>query len=335
MLAKTRMGDRNETVDMLRALAALAVCLFHFTRFDYFTGVSVIEPICRYGSLGVEVFFVTSGFIVPYAMQRGGYTLRAWPTFMWKRLLRLEPPYLVSIALVLVLDLIALQLKGPHDAPLPWDTAHVASHVGYLTGVMGFSWLNPVYWTLAIELQFYLLCSLIVPMLVALERRLSRIAIILALAVLPLLLPSASELTLLPYLRAFALGLLTFLATSELITRGQFWFSIAALAALVFATLPLAVAFAGIATALVIACVRLRHLAPIAWLATLSYSLYLVHVPIGGRLVTLGARLPTTAWLEIVLVILALAASLGAAYALYVAVERPSRLLAGRLQYPR
>lgn len=318
---------------MLRAVAALAVCFFHFTRFDYFADVSIIEPICRYGALGVEVFFVTSGFIVPYAMLRSGYTLSAWPTFMSKRLLRLEPPYLASIALVLALDVISMRLMPSSNQPLLWDTAHVASHVGYLTGIMGMPWLNPVYWSLAIELQFYLLCSLLTPALIMLKHWLSRVAIIFALAALPLLLPSASELTLVPFLPAFALGLLAFLAACELITRAQFWVSMAVLAVVLVATSKVPVALAGIAAAIVIACVRLPRLAPIAWLAALSYSLYLVHVPIGGRLVALGARLPITAWVEIMLVALALAASLVAAYTLYIAVERPSRLLADRFRY--
>ena len=57
-----------------------------------------------YGWLGVEVFFVISGFIIPYSMLHAGYE------FLWhfgrhlvKRIIWLEPPYLASIAVVLVL----------------------------------------------------------------------------------------------------------------------------------------------------------------------------------------------------------------------------------------
>ncbi len=55
------MAERNQTVDALRAIAALWVCLFHFTSA---TGVG------RYGYLGVTIFFVISGFIVPWSMAR-------------------------------------------------------------------------------------------------------------------------------------------------------------------------------------------------------------------------------------------------------------------------
>lgn len=326
-------SDRNQTVDALRAVAALAVCLFHFTRFDYFKAVSVLEPVARYGGLGVDVFFVVSGFIVPYAMQRGRYSLRAWPTFMWKRLVRLEPPYLVSIALLIALDLVVMLTPWSSGEPPEWTVPQVASHVGYLTELMGLSWLNPVYWSLAIELQFYLLCALIVPALGALKTQLTRIALVFALAASPLIAPGAPAFTLVPYLPIFALGLLTFLVASTLIERRPFWFALVALVTLVFATLPLPTALAGSAAAILIASVRLPRLAPIAWLGMLSYSLYLSHVPIGVRVFNFGARLPATAWLELALVMLALMLSLGAAYALYVAVERPSRRFAERLGY--
>ena len=78
---------RNETVDALRAAAALSVCFFHFTHGQsYFQDVSIVRPAGAFGWLGVEVFFVISGFIVPYSMARAGYRLAMWPRFMAKRL---------------------------------------------------------------------------------------------------------------------------------------------------------------------------------------------------------------------------------------------------------
>jgi peptidoglycan/LPS O-acetylase OafA/YrhL len=326
-------SDRNQTVDALRAVAALAVCLFHFTRFDHFKAVSFLEPVGRYGALGVEVFFVVSGFIVPYAMLRARYSLRAWPTFMWKRLVRLEPPYLVSIALLLVLDAGSMLLPWSRGEPPEWTMPQVASHIGYAAGLLGYSWLNPVYWSLAIELQFYLLCAVLVPALVALKKQLMRLALILALAALPLVVPSAPTLTLVPHLPTFALGLLTFLAASGLIAQRAFWLALVVFSALLAGTVPLPVALAGSAAAITIACLRLPRLTPIAWLATLSYSLYLAHVPIGVRVLNLGARLPATPWLELALVVLALVLSIGTAYALHAVVERPSRRFAERFGY--
>lgn len=66
-------GQRNQVVDALRAVAALWVCLYHFTG-----GVGI----GAFGYLGVTVFFVISGFIVPYSMLQGGYALE----FRWEPL---------------------------------------------------------------------------------------------------------------------------------------------------------------------------------------------------------------------------------------------------------
>jgi peptidoglycan/LPS O-acetylase OafA/YrhL len=107
----------------------------------------------------------------------------------------------------------------------------------------------------------------------------------------------------------------------------------AAFVALLAGTVPLPTALAGGAAALAIVCFRLPRLAPIAWLAALSYSLYLAHVPIGVRVINLGAHMPATPWLELALVTLALVLSIGTAYALYAMVERPSRRFAERFGY--
>src|SRR5215510_4747208 len=112
------MEERNQTIDALRATAALWVCLFHFT---------VGTGIGAHGYLGVTIFFVISGFIVPYSMMRGGYTIAAWPRFMLRRLVRLEPPYLASIGLILVLG----ALDALRGFPQVWTAKQIAGHLGY------------------------------------------------------------------------------------------------------------------------------------------------------------------------------------------------------------
>jgi peptidoglycan/LPS O-acetylase OafA/YrhL len=45
------------------------------------------------------MFFVLSGFIIPYSMARASYTVADFPRFVLKRVTRIDPPYLVAIAL--------------------------------------------------------------------------------------------------------------------------------------------------------------------------------------------------------------------------------------------
>ena len=123
------MAKRNQTVDALRAVAALWVCLWHFT---LGTGIGA------HGYLGVTIFFVISGFIVPHSMMRSGYTLAAWPTFMLKRLARLEPPYLASIVLTLALG----AFEASRGFPPNWTAAQIVGHLGYANAFLGLPWLD-------------------------------------------------------------------------------------------------------------------------------------------------------------------------------------------------
>ena len=58
------------------------------------------------GYLGLTIFFVISGLVIPYAMWRGRYRGPAdAPAFILKRLTRLKPPYFAAIAITLVLGI--------------------------------------------------------------------------------------------------------------------------------------------------------------------------------------------------------------------------------------
>lgn len=330
-------GDRNETVDALRGLAAIAVCFFHFSNaIGPFASVSSLPPWTAYGRWGVDVFFVISGFIVPFAMARADYNIAIWHRFMARRLIRLEPPYLVSIAVVIAVGLAAAAtpwFKGPIPEYNPLD---VATHLGYLNAYLGKPWLNPVYWTLAIEFQYYVLAGLIFPVLMA-GTRATRIGVVAVLACVPAMLPGMGGWFIASYLPIFSAGILTFLLVRGLISAPSYWVAISALAAYMLyaadGTPGIITAVAAIATALVLAYVRLPHIGAIAWLGTLSYSLYLLHVPISVKVINITARLGITQAIEVLAIALSFAASLVAAYMLYVLVEKPSQEAAKRISY--
>jgi hypothetical protein len=54
---------------------------------------------------------------------------------------------------------------GFRGQPFEWSVPQILSHAGYLTGLLGYEWLNIVYWTLAIEFQFYILIAIFFPLL--------------------------------------------------------------------------------------------------------------------------------------------------------------------------
>jgi peptidoglycan/LPS O-acetylase OafA/YrhL len=84
------------SLDTLRGMSALAVCWYHFSG-SSMIGAGPIRTSGEYGWLGVEVFFVISGFVIPLALLKERYSLSNYRTFMLKRLARLYPPYLASV----------------------------------------------------------------------------------------------------------------------------------------------------------------------------------------------------------------------------------------------
>ena len=314
------MRERNHTVDALRAFAALWVCLFHFT---------VATGVGAYGYLGVTIFFVISGFIVPYSMVRGGYTIAAWPTFMLKRLARLEPPYLASLALILALGAFDMFRGFPQE----WTAAQIAGHLGYANAFLGLPWLNGPYWSLAVEFQFYILMGLALPLLMRASTPARRLACLALASCVPLLLPGRSNATLLPFLPVFAAGTLTFLFATNLIGRKSYCAALAVLAGILIKTSDTGTALATTGTAIVIVTVRIPRVAPIAWLGAISYSLYLLHVPIGYRLMHMIRRLSDGEVGPTLLIVAALAASIAGAALLHRFVEQPSLRLASRIGY--
>src|SRR5699024_4514892 len=107
-----------------------------------------------------------SGIVIPLSMIKDNYTINKFPQFFGKRITRIEPPYLISLILVVLYTHIRNYIPGVNPVDLRPDVSDIFLHIGYLVPfVKGSEWLLPVYWTLAIEFQYYLLMSLIFPLI--------------------------------------------------------------------------------------------------------------------------------------------------------------------------
>ncbi len=77
---------RFKFLDSLRGIAALAVTLFHI--FILFGGVSsysfpfYLDHILSKGNLGVQVFFVLSGFVIAYSIRNATFTFKSLLAFI-------------------------------------------------------------------------------------------------------------------------------------------------------------------------------------------------------------------------------------------------------------
>lgn len=336
---------RIPILDPLRGLAALAVMWFHFTNGGHlFDGAGLGRWLLKasgvFGWTGVEFFFVISGFVLPYALQRGGYRLRDYVTFLGKRLLRLEPPYLVSVALALVLWWAGSRAPAFHGAPFALEWPRLLLHLGYLNSHFGYEPYNPVYWTLGIELQFYLALALLYPLFVSRKTWL-RSAAPGALLLLSLV-PGNREL--IPaYLPLFTLGILTFQRHAGLLSTTGWLIGLAISGAFGFFSTSLPATLAGVAAAVAIGGFPGPSIPPtgvggriwrgLAWSGRVSYSLYLLHVLIGGRVLNLGIRLNPGLSGSIVILAVATAATLAASWALHRWVEAPAQRLSSRITF--
>jgi exopolysaccharide production protein ExoZ len=124
-------------LDIIRFVAAMAVIGFHFGYGNEIADFGVILPATWFGWIGVEVFFVISGFVI--ANSANG----ASPTqFLRGRVLRLYPA-------VWCCATIALLVRMPDGLILSYLRSMALSPKG--------PWISAVYWTLAVEIAFYTL----------------------------------------------------------------------------------------------------------------------------------------------------------------------------------
>ncbi|MFI5937705.1 acyltransferase family protein [Actinoplanes sp. NPDC051494] len=152
---------RIAVLDGLRLVAALTVVSYHFTAYDrgqpkWWGGPTetvfpTLAPITAYGWLGVELFFLISGFVI--CMSAWG---RSLGDFLRSRIVRLYPAYWAAVLLtfsVLTLWPIVRQ---------PVSGSEMLVNLTMLHEPLGISPVDAVYWTLWVEARFYLLFALVV-----------------------------------------------------------------------------------------------------------------------------------------------------------------------------
>ena len=322
---------RVSTVDALRGIASISVAWFHFTQANPALGQGLLKSSGKYGWLGVDMFFVISGFVIPYSLQKIRFGHEQFWRFLAKRIVRLDPPYFADICFVVLLAYLAPFVPGFRGGRPHFTATQLLCHVAYLNSVVGKPWINPVFWSLGIEFQYYLLMGLIFPLLAAPSR------LIRALTIGALLVPGffvVRPSLLFAHLPAFVAGILTFERKIGYMSNRSFLGGLALTCMVAgFGGGP-SIAAIGAGTALVIAFVELRGKILI-WLGLISYSLYLVHVPVGGKIIDLGARYTHGAIGQIIVLIAAVACSILAAWVLYRAVELPSQRFSSRISYGR
>ena len=156
--------NRNQAIDGLRGIVALIIALFHFETY----APLFQEPIFETGYLGVEFFFVLSGFLLIKGYEAKDFSVKQK---FKKKVLHLYPSYLISI-LALIMLYACLWFQGDVYA---WANSNFEHVTGLITellavqalGIMGFHYINyPAYYVSAL-----LISSLIILILIKVLKR--------------------------------------------------------------------------------------------------------------------------------------------------------------------
>lgn len=160
---------RINQLDGLRFLCITMVAFFHYTLPEYNAVVypdapdSVRPYFVRFGYLGVPIFFIISGFVIFFTLTK----TRNMGEFMVKRMVRLFPPILIcSIITFLLVPLLDPQVKFPRFHSQPLDFIPSLSFTDPIIWMKVFGrhdikWISGSYWSLIIEVKFYILAGIL------------------------------------------------------------------------------------------------------------------------------------------------------------------------------
>jgi peptidoglycan/LPS O-acetylase OafA/YrhL len=300
----------------VRALAAFLVLGLHADQ-NVPAGAGVVLPFLPRGYLGVDLFFVLSGFIITHVYFRSlsQPTRKAIRIFLWHRFIRLYPVHVTVLLALFVLIHLAAASHFPLNNPQEWRASEIPWQLALLHawGVTAKPGWNAPSWSISAEWFAYLLFPLLAPALMLVQNRLTAFSIAIAALAVTAAIFSMADWSLNTWVgapalarvfgeflcgaalcRAVALKHLLFFSTRSpsrgllphptgdlLGTAAFLLFLIGASAGLAdFGLIALlALTILGAATAETFLA-RFLGSAALVWLGEISYSIYMVHFPV-------------------------------------------------------
>ncbi|MGY2745240.1 acyltransferase family protein [Arthrobacter sp. UYCu723] len=305
--------SRMHFLDGVRALAAMFVVVHHawltvYPDFEIHGPVGAATYWMSFGSFGVTVFIVVSGFSLMLSPARNGGRLRDGAlSFFRGRFRRIVIPYWFALAISVLLALTVVSQKtGTHwDSSLPvtWESAIV--HVFLFQDFAYGSSINHVLWTIALEWHIYFLF----PLLLLIWRKVDPVVSTLLVLAATTVVSVAMEDSGMWFFKSFnfigcfavgALGAHTVHARGKLMVLGRTvaprwtlvsggFFGVAAVLAVTTRNYGLVNPVLSIAASALIVSMalgktgwlrRVLEARVLVWIGVSSYSLYLLHAPI-------------------------------------------------------
>lgn len=166
-----RTSEFRADIQGLRAIAVLLVLLFHF------------ETRIRGGYLGVDMFFVISGFVIASSTLREIDSTNAfsWTAFLHRRVRRLLPGIAVVAGATAVLSMLLLSPFGPQKETAKMLLSAASYTSNFILMPQSYFSLDPKanpllhLWSLAVEEQFYFVWPFAITLFVGIRKRLPAI----------------------------------------------------------------------------------------------------------------------------------------------------------------
>ena len=191
-------------IDGLRFVAILTVIAFHVRIIGLFhlgypqtePATDLVNQFIAAGHYGVMLFFVVSGFVLALPFAREHLALGkkiSLRDYFLRRLTRMEPPYVIHLALLFLLCVFVYHRLASHQVFygeqgwLAYAVSHIGASLVYANGFIFHvhPYPNMVLWSLEIEVQFYLLAPLLAKIFLVQPRWFRRGILFLIVAVAP------------------------------------------------------------------------------------------------------------------------------------------------------
>ncbi|MCU0322829.1 MAG: acyltransferase [Chitinophagaceae bacterium] len=233
-----------QEIDGLRCIAIVAVVISHLNLqiirlsnlpedFVYSNSVALFIELC---GNGVSIFFCISAFIlsipfIKYYLYNGEKV--KLQQYYWKRVKRLEIPYLLVLIVLLLFRILVQGEFWKAEMPHFFSSFFYSHNIIYGRR----STINPVAWTLEIEIQFYILLPLIIQLFrikTTIVRRLIIVCLLVASGIIyaandAFFIDAHLQYSIIPYLSIFLLGILmadVYLSNQQVLNSKNFLFDI-------------------------------------------------------------------------------------------------------------
>lgn len=318
-------------INSLRGIAALIVCFYHFvcTTTDYIENETILD-VFSFGKKGVQIFFIISGIVIPLSMLKAKYNYRLFRKFIAKRFIRIEPPYIAAVILGIIYAIVRNYIPSSNDIDLVPSFQTIILHLGYLIPFFDdVDWINPVFWTLSIEFQYYLILALIIPMVIGNNKVMKWVFAVIIIA-MPLV---SNEAAFFPYWSAyFGLGIFYILYKYKKYSLIEFSVIMVLCSSVVYLNQGLTDLLIGIGTLLTIHYFSDFKNKIGSFLGKISYSLYLIHSIIGSAVINYFSHIYKTPVSQFFVILFGISISIISAYFLWLIIEKPSQKIAQKIK---